>query len=264
MSQGPATSDPFAKPDAARATGTVAYPVVNARGLVKVYGSGDQAVRALDGVSLDILSGGITMVVGPSGCGKTTLISVLAATLDIDEGTIEAFGQRIDTMDAEGKTAFRRSNIGFVFQQYNLLPGLTSEENVEIPLLLSGSTRRIARARARDMLVRVGLGDKLRVRPAALSGGQQQRVAIARALVHHPRLLVCDEPTAALDGDSGRMIMNLIRDVAVEPGRAVVVVTHDIRLYGYADVFAVMSDGRIARLARRGEPGAPGTSESHS
>lgn len=264
MTESRRTSDLLASPDAAQATGIVACPVVSARGLVKLYGDGDQAVRALDGVSLDLMSGGITMVVGPSGCGKTTLISVLAATLDVDEGTIEAFGQRIDTMDAEEKTAFRRSNIGFVFQQYNLLPGLTSEENVEIPLLLGGKSRRVAREKARDMLVRVGLGNKLRARPAALSGGQQQRVAIARALVHHPRLLVCDEPTAALDGDTGRVIMNLIRDVAVLPGRAVVVVTHDIRLYSYADVFAVMSDGRIARLARRGEPGAPGFSESHS
>lgn len=254
--------DPFEKPNAARATGVVEMPVVSARGLTKVYKMGDQSVRALDGVDIDLASGAITMVVGPSGCGKTTLISVLAATLDADSGSILAFGERLDQLDAEAKTAFRRANIGFIFQQYNLLPGLTAVENVEIPLLLAGRPRGEARRGAAEMLARVDLGDKVKARPSALSGGQQQRVAIARALVHHPRLLVCDEPTAALDGDSGRRVMNLIRDVAVEPGRSVVVVTHDTRLYRYADVFAVMSDGRIARLARKGEAGAP-DSEPH-
>lgn len=256
-------ADPFEKPSPARATGIIRLPVLRARGLVKTYGSGNETVRALDGVDIDLMSGGITMVVGPSGCGKTTLISVLAATLDADAGTIEAFEQPLHTMDSEAKTAFRRRNIGFVFQQYNLLPGLSAEENVEIPLILAGTRRRAAREAARAMLERVGLGDKLKSRPAQLSGGQQQRVAIARALVHQPRLLVCDEPTAALDGDSGRLVMNLIREMAVEPGRAVVVVTHDTRLYGYADLFALMSDGRIARIARKEEMTSTSASEPH-
>ncbi len=255
--------DPFEKPAPARATGIIRMPVLRARGLVKTYGSAGETVRALDGVDIDVMSGGITMVVGPSGCGKTTLISVLAATLDVDAGTIEAFGESLHDMDPEAKTTFRRRNIGFVFQQYNLLPGLSAEENVEIPLILSGRPRRAARDAARAMLVRVGLGDKLASRPSQLSGGQQQRVAIARALVHQPRLLVCDEPTAALDGDSGRLVMNLIRELAVDPERAVVVVTHDTRLYGYADLFAIMSDGRIAKIARKEEMASSAAPEPH-
>jgi putative ABC transport system ATP-binding protein len=143
---------------------------------------------------------------------------------------------------------FRGANIGFVFQQYNLLPSLTAAENAAVPLIIAGRPRAEAVARAKDVLNAVGLGDKVNSYPEHLSGGQQQRVAIARALVHGPRLLVCDEPTAALDAQSGQTVMELLRAVALQPGRAVIVVTHDSRVFGFGDRIAHMSDGRVERV----------------
>jgi putative ABC transport system ATP-binding protein len=143
---------------------------------------------------------------------------------------------------------FRARNIGFVFQQYNLLPALTAAENVAVPLIITGARRPAAVARARQMLGRVGLADRADSFPAQLSGGQQQRVAIARALINDPKLLVCDEPTAALDAKAGQMVLELIKEIAVEAGRAVIVVTHDSRIYGFEDRMVEMSDGRIEHI----------------
>jgi putative ABC transport system ATP-binding protein len=144
--------------------------------------------------------------------------------------------------------AFRGKNIGFVFQQYNLLPALTAAENVAVPLIIQGVPRRIAVQKAEAELELVGLQDKIKALPKLLSGGQQQRVAIARALVHNPRLLVCDEPTAALDAHSGRRVMHLLRETTVQPGRAVIVVTHDSRVYEFGDRIVSMSDGLVERV----------------
>jgi putative ABC transport system ATP-binding protein len=218
---------------------------VSCRGLVKEFGKGETAIRVLRGVDLEVEAGAMTLLVGPSGCGKTTLISVLAATLDPTAGEVTVLGRGLTRMRDSQKVAFRGRNIGFVFQQFNLLPALTAQENVAVPLLILGTPRKQALQRAAELLEKVGLGERLNNRPAQLSGGQQQRVAVARALVHDPRLLVCDEPTSALDAKAGRTVMELIRSVAVRPGRAVVVVTHDHRVYDFADTIVSMSDGRI-------------------
>jgi putative ABC transport system ATP-binding protein len=148
-------------------------------------------------------------------------------------------------MSQSKKTAFRGTNLGFVFQTYNLIPSLTTIENVSIPLLILGQQRKSALSRSREMLEAVGLGDKLNALPAALSGGQQQRVAIARALVHNPRLIVCDEPTSALDADTGRIVMEVLRHTALAENRALIIVTHDNRIFHFADRIARMDDGRI-------------------
>jgi putative ABC transport system ATP-binding protein len=185
------------------------------------------------------------MLVGPSGCGKTTLISVIAGILDHDEGECLVFQQDVRAMGQTQKTRYRGANIGFVFQAYNLIPTLTVMENVAVPLLILGRPRAEAHSRAKEMLVRVGLEDKLNVFPGELSGGQQQRVAIARALVHSPRLIVCDEPTSALDADTGRIIMEVLRQTALSADRSLIIVTHDNRIFNFADRIARMDDGRI-------------------
>jgi putative ABC transport system ATP-binding protein len=218
---------------------------VSLRGVTKAYGAGTSRVQALRGVDLDVRLGELLMLVGPSGCGKTTLISVVAAILDHDEGEIVVFDRDLRSMSPGEKTRFRGANIGFVFQAYNLIPTITVTENVAIPLLILGSRRADALARAGEVLGAVGLGDKLEALPAALSGGQQQRVAIARALVNNPRLIVCDEPTSALDHDTGRLVMEVLRKNALSEDRALIIVTHDNRIFNFADRIARMDDGRI-------------------
>jgi putative ABC transport system ATP-binding protein len=218
---------------------------VSLRGVTKFYGTGTSRVQALRGVDLDVRLGELLMLVGPSGCGKTTLISVVAAILDHDDGEIVVFDRSLKAMSPAEKTRFRGANIGFVFQAYNLIPTISVTENVAIPLLILGRRRADALARAAEMLAAVGLGDKLEVFPAQLSGGQQQRVAIARALVNNPRLIVCDEPTSALDGDTGRLVMDVLRKNALSENRALIIVTHDNRVFNFADRIARMDDGRI-------------------
>jgi putative ABC transport system ATP-binding protein len=218
---------------------------VRCRGVWKTYGSGDESVHALRGVDLEVRSGELMMLVGPSGCGKTTLISIIAGILDQDRGEVLVHGADVKAMKGGEKALHRGRTTGFVFQQYNLLPALTAAENAAVPLLVLGEKRKLAVQRAEAMLERVGLADRARSLPSQLSGGQQQRVAIARALVHEPRLVVCDEPTSALDQDTGRRVMELLREVAVAPGRALVIVTHDSRTYHFADRIARMNDGAI-------------------
>ena len=217
------------------------------RNLTKDYGSGDSRVRALRGVDLHIAPGELTLLVGPSGCGKTTLISILAGTLDATGGDVSVLGIDLKRLSKREKAAFRAKNVGFVFQQFNLLPALTAVENVAVPLVINGYSKASAVARAAEVLKAVGLGDRIHSLPSQLSGGQQQRVAIARALVHQPRLLVADEPTSAIDARTGQAIMELIREVAVQPDRLAVVVTHDARVYGFADRIITLEDGRVAQ-----------------
>ncbi len=223
-----------------------AGPGIVCRGLTKDYGSGDTRVRALRGIDLDVAPGELTLLVGPSGCGKTTLISILAGTLDPTGGQVSVLGEALGRLSRRQKAEFRARNVGFVFQQLNLLPSLTAAENVAVPLVIQGSAKRQALARAVEILGAMGLGDRGESLPSQLSGGQQQRVAIARALVHRPRLLVCDEPTSALDAQTGQAIMELIRRVAVQPGRVTVVVTHDPRVFDFSDRIVTLEDGRVA------------------
>ena len=218
---------------------------VYCREVAKTYTTGSTKVLALRGINLDVRVGELLMLVGPSGCGKTTLISVIAGILDHDEGDCLVFGQNIRAMGQTEKTRYRGANIGFVFQAYNLIPTLSVMENVAVPLLILGRNRTEAHSRAKEVLVRVGLEDKLAVLPADLSGGQQQRVAIARALVHRPKLIVCDEPTSALDADTGRIIMEVLRQTALSADRSLIIVTHDNRIFNFADRIARMDDGRI-------------------
>lgn len=221
---------------------------VHCQGLVKTYATGGQPVVALRGVDLDIPTGRLMMLVGPSGCGKTTLISVIAGILDQDQGVCQVFGQDLIHLRQRDRLQFRATHIGFVFQAYNLLPTLTAVENASIPLIINGVNRHVAARRAAEMLEQVGLGERLRSLPAQLSGGQQQRVAIARALVHDPRLIVCDEPTSALDHETGHKVMELLRVMALDVNRSLVIVTHDSRIFEFADSIAHMDDGRIVRL----------------
>jgi putative ABC transport system ATP-binding protein len=218
---------------------------VRCRGLTKTYGAGDASVMALRGIDLEIHCGELLMLVGPSGCGKTTLISIVAAILNQDSGKCEVLGRDLQHMGQTERARFRGVSIGFVFQVFNLLPALTAVENVAVPLLINGVPRKHAEARAREVLEAVGLNSRVSALPAQLSVGQQQRVAIARALVHDPKLIVCDEPTSSLDHDTGRSIMEVLRGVAKTPDRALIVVTHDTRIFEFADRIARMDDGKI-------------------
>ncbi|MEX0978825.1 MAG: ABC transporter ATP-binding protein [Pirellulales bacterium] len=236
------------------AKGRNGQAAVACRHLTKDYGSGNSLVRALRGVELDVYAGELTLLVGPSGCGKTTLLSVVAGILEPTSGSVQVLGNDLARLSPWRKVRFRRDNVGFVFQQFNLLPALTAAENVTIPLLLAGWSRRRALPVAVELLKRMGMADRAHALPSKLSGGQQQRVAIARALVHHPRLLVCDEPTSALDAQTGHTIMETLRSVAVEGDRAVIIVTHDVRVIEFGDRIATMEDGHIISVEDR--PGA--------
>jgi putative ABC transport system ATP-binding protein len=230
---------------------SAAAKAVHCRDVTKTYSAGSTKVMALRGVDLDINQGELMMLVGPSGCGKTTLISVVAGILDRDDGECEVFGEDFAKMSGRRKTAFRGKTVGFVFQQFNLLPALTAAQNVAVPLLINGMSRGPAVKKAKEILDRVGLGDRTESLPRNLSGGQQQRVAIARALVHDPRLIVCDEPTSALDHQTGHVVMRLLKNVALGEGRTLVIVTHDARIFGFADRIAKMDDGKITETTTR-------------
>ena len=227
-------------------------PAVSCSGVTKAYGSGGTRTVALRGVDLEVRQGELLMLVGPSGCGKTTLISVMAGILDQDTGQCSLFGQDMTRLTPARRAAFRGRRIGFVFQAFNLVPTLTVADNISLPLLINGSPRRQARERSIACLADVGLAGREDAMPAELSGGQQQRVAIARALVHEPDLVVCDEPTSALDHTTGLAVMDMLKNLVVRGGRSLVIVTHDSRIFHYADTMAHMDDGRIESV----RPGA--------
>ena len=226
---------------------------IRARDVVKTFGTGDSRVHALKGANLEVKFGELLMIVGPSGCGKTTLLSVICGTLGFDSGEVEVFGQDLRKLKASAITAFRGQHVGFIFQQFNLVPTWTAAENVSVPLLLNGARPKAAEQAAAAMLEAVGIGDKKHAFPRQLSGGQQQRVAIARALVHEPRLIICDEPTAALDAVSGFRVLELLKKSACRPDRCVIVVTHDSRIFSFADRIAEMEDGNLKKVHGPGE-----------
>jgi len=222
---------------------------IRCREVTKVYGQGAAAVRALRGVDLEIHLGELLMLEGPSGSGKTTLISIMAGLTRRDGGECDVLGRDFAKMSPQETTRFRGSNIGFVFQSLHLIPSLSATENAAIPLLIARTKRAHALHQARARLEELGFDARMRqALPRELSGGQKQRVAIARAMVHDPRVIVCDEPTSALDREAGHHVMELLRRVALDEGRALVVVTHDERVLGFADRIARMEDGQIHRI----------------
>ncbi len=222
---------------------------VDCKQVHKAFKAGGTEVIALHSIDLSVKSGELFMLVGPSGCGKTTLISVIAGILNLDRGQCRVFGQDLNSMSERDKTIFRGKNIGFVFQTYNLIPTITAAENVAIPLLILGSTMEAALKKANEKLDQVGLSDKLKSYPSQLSGGQQQRVAIARSLVHDPRLIVCDEPTAALDHHTGEIVMEIFKSIALSDNRTLIIVTHDSRIFHFADRIAQLDDGNIVSIS---------------
>ena len=223
---------------------------ISVRGVAKDFPVGDDQIRVLHDIDVDVNAGELTYLVGESGSGKTTLISIIAGILYPTEGHVRVFDTEIYDLSDNELVGFRLANIGFIFQQYNLLPTLTAAENAAIPLIAKGMKRAEAVDRGRALLEKLNIANQADKFPRQLSGGQQQRVAIARALVHEPRLIVCDEPTAALDAKSGRRVMDLLREVALAADRAVIIVTHDNRIFDLADRILAMEDGRITHDGR--------------
>jgi putative ABC transport system ATP-binding protein len=226
--------------------------VVVAGDVTRVYGEGDTAVHALRGVSLEIDQGKLTAVMGPSGSGKSTLMHILAGLDKPTSGEVSIAGTTITTLSDTDLTKLRRSHIGFVFQFFNLLPMLTAEENITLPLSIAGE--KAEPEFFRTLIDKVGLSDRLTHRPAELSGGQQQRVAIARALVSRPTVVFADEPTGNLDSATSGEILDLMRDSVDELGQTTVMVTHDARAAAIADRILFLADGLIVRDLPRSEP----------
>ncbi len=219
--------------------------IVEARNVVKTLGVGAGQVTALKGVDLTVRTGELTLLMGPSGSGKTTLLSILGCILSPTSGEVQLAGENTSGLNPEQLAGLRRRNIGFIFQSYNLFPTLTALENVRIALDVRGQPAAEAKRRAEEALKEVGLGHRLHSFPRAMSGGEQQRVAVARALAGEPKLILADEPTAALDSENGQAVMALIAELAKDERRAVLVVTHDPRIVAYADRVIRIEDGRI-------------------
>lgn len=223
-------------------------PAIDVRNVCKQFCQGGDCVEALKNVCLQAFPNELLMIVGPSGCGKTTLLSVIAGTLFFDKGEIDLFGHPLHKLTAQAVTRFRRQYIGFIFQQYHLIRNLTCLENVSVPLLLNGLNSTEAQHRAVEVLEKVGLKGREKEYPRKLSGGQQQRVAIARAIVHNPQLLICDEPTAALDAETGQRVMELMKEIANQSNRCMLIVTHDNRIFKHADRMIEMNDGQVVKF----------------
>jgi putative ABC transport system ATP-binding protein len=226
--------------------------VVVANDLARRYGEGDTAVDALRGVSLEVSRGQLTTVMGPSGSGKSTLMHILAGLDRPTTGSVRIDGTEITTLDDTDLTKIRREHIGFIFQFFNLLPMLTAEENVVLPLTIAGE--KVDKEWLEQLIGSVGLKDRRTHRPAELSGGQQQRVAIARALVSKPTVVFADEPTGNLDSTTGGEILELLRQAVQDAGQTTVMVTHDPRSASIADRILFLADGNIVRELPRSDP----------
>ncbi len=219
-------------------------PVLRVRGLRRTFEADLAPVRALRGVDLDVTPSEFVAIMGPSGCGKSTLLNLVAGLDLADDGEIAIAGEVITGQDANWLAKMRRRHVGIVFQFFNLLEGMTALENVVIPAMIAGSSRRPAESRARDLLDLLGLGDKTEELPSVLSGGQRQRLAIARALANEPTLLLADEPTGALDSEGGREVLELFRRLH-DDGQTIVMVTHSDEVAAGADRIVTMRDGRV-------------------
>ena len=218
-------------------------PTLQARGLRRVYGTGDSRVEALAGVSLEVAAGEFLAVVGPSGCGKTTLLQLCGGMDRATAGTVVVDGVALGDLDDDALTALRRECVGFVFQFFNLLPTLTLAENIALPLLLAGVPPAVGVTRAREAAERVGLGHRLAHYPGQVSGGELQRAAVARAVIHQPALLIADEPTGNLDSETGRRVLEVLRTMHRETGVALLLATHDPLIAGAADRVLTLRDG---------------------
>ncbi len=218
------------------------------KAVTKIYQTDTGVTRAVDAVTLAVQNGEFVALVGPSGSGKTSLLAMLATLLSPNEGEIIIAGQSLMEMSDRERTRFRREKIGFTFQANNLVSYLTALENVELMLRLNGKYDRAGRERARELLARLGLGDRLNNLPRQLSGGQQQRVAIARALIHNPALVLADEPTASLDTERAYQVVQTFANLIHEQNRAGIMVTHDLRMTAFADRVVQMMDGKIRRV----------------
>ncbi len=237
---------------------------ISVRDVTKVYGEGVVSTTALHGVSLDVHAGELALLMGPSGSGKTTLLSIMGGILRASTGSVTVAGHEISRLPESALPSVRLAHIGFVFQGFNLFPALTALENVALALDVRGSLDAAGWERAQEALAAVGLDDKADAHPADLSGGQKQRVAIARALVSDPSIILADEPTAALDSTSGQHILELLRRLATDRHRAVLVVTHDPRIFPYADRMHTIADGRLVESTRVAKDSTPVEHESHA
>ena len=224
--------------------------IVRATGVTKVFGRGEQAVRAVDNVDLSVEAGQIVLVMGPSGSGKTTLLTILGGLLRPTSGSVVLDGTEITGLSESQLVPIRRRKVGFIFQSFNLWESLNVTENVELALNMAGVGGRRAEARARELLLDRGLGQRLKMRARELSGGEKQRVSVARALANEPSLLLADEPTANLDSKHGLEVMELLREIAKGGERAVVAVSHDQRIREVADRVLWLEDGRIGDIGR--------------
>lgn len=219
---------------------------IEIKNISKFFAAGDQKTQVLSDINLEINFDELTMLVGPSGCGKTTLLSIITGILSPSAGEVIINKTSITSLADREKVNFRCKNLGFIFQQYNLLSSLSAKENAAIPLIAAGMKFEEAVEIAAKTLAKIGMENYLDKLPSQLSGGQQQRVSIARALVHNPSIIVCDEPTAALDAKTGRLVMEILREIALQENRAVIVVTHDNRIFDFANRIIEMEDGKIS------------------
>jgi len=222
------------------------------RNIQKTFGTGTLSIEVLHGIDLEVKPGELLMLVGPSGSGKTTLISIITGTLSYEGGECIVFNKNLKTLSDKELTQFRGKYIGYVFQTFNLIPMLTAAENTAIPLLINHTERNEALQKARDRLIRFGLEDHVNRYPAELSGGQQQRIAIARAVIHNPKLIVCDEPTSALDQENGMLVLSHLRHIVDNENCALIVVTHDSRIFEFADRIIKIEDGKITHQSDSG------------
>jgi putative ABC transport system ATP-binding protein len=221
-------------------------PAISVEHITKTYAQGAAAVRALEDVSMKVDRGEVVLLMGPSGSGKTTLLSIMGCILKATTGSVRIQGREVSQLNERQIPGVRLKEIGFIFQGFNLFPTLTAGENVELALDLHGVRGKQARLKAGELLERVSLSDKYKALPADLSGGQKQRVAIARALAGEPEIVLADEPTAALDSQSGRVVMKMLNELAHERGRAVVIVTHDNRVMEFGDRIVHIEDGQLS------------------
>ncbi|KRE87673.1 ABC transporter ATP-binding protein [Rhodanobacter sp. Soil772] len=238
----------------APASEPVPAPALQADNVSKAFVSGHQRTQVLDGFSLSIDAGELTLISGPSGCGKSTLLAILSGLQKVDSGRVRALGSELGQLDLRALERFRLQHTGFVFQGFNLFPALSAFEQVELPLNHMGLSRDEARRRAQQSLEEVGLAHRMRLRPSELSGGEKQRVAIARALAKQPELLFADEPTSALDAANGQIIIDILHRIAHAHGTTVLCVSHDPRLVVHADRVLAMEDGRILSDRRTHAP----------
>jgi putative ABC transport system ATP-binding protein len=220
-------------------------PALRVCNVRKSFGTGPQRAPILRGVDMEVRSGETIFLVGPSGSGKTTLLSILGCILKADQGSVQVFGQEVTRMGHEQLTAFRRSHLGFIFQSFNLFPTLSALDNIRLTLCMRGQPLKAATAEAQELLILVGLDDRMHLRPGQLSTGECQRVAIARALADRPALLLADEPTASLDAENGQTVMHLLTCLVRDRGATLIVVTHDSRIYPFADRILRLEDGRL-------------------